>query len=214
MDLESIFSIAVGKSKLDSSISLAKKIFYDNKHLIKNVNGLGTNFKLQTNNKHIIDEDYVFLKDVEELKQIILDQSVSYLKEIGWYINFIDYELTNFWLNEYLPNSGLQDPHSHPGLLISGTYYVEVPDNCGPIIFTNPIKSLPQELFPKGRHIEISKFCFNQFNSSTWTFLPKQGEIYFWPSFLVHEVPSTNFVGVRRSISFDVSMTGVNKIFK
>jgi hypothetical protein len=34
--------------------------------------------------------------------------------------------------------------------------------------------------------------------------MPKEGEVFFWKSDLEHEVPPTDFKGVRRSIAFDI----------
>lgn len=203
MNVDIPFCVGIGIDNLSDQINLANKIFLENRSILKNNNDLLTNFLYQTTNKNIINENYNNLDDVYFLKEKILEKSIDYLKSIEWYKEYFEYEVVNFWINEIISNRGFQSPHSHSGQLITGTFYVNVPKNSCPIIFENPLKDvLPLSTL-------TSKIVYNKYNSSSWTYSPTNGDLYIWPSNLIHLVPNTNFNGVRRSISFDVNVKGL-----
>jgi uncharacterized protein (TIGR02466 family) len=88
--------------------------------------------------------------------------------------------------------------HVHYGFQISGCFYVDVPKNSGGIMFSNP-----ESLMPFG---SSRVQTYTMFNSATWRMNPEEGDMYFWRSDLRHQVLSESFIGVRRSIAFDISV--------
>ena len=214
MNVVTPFCVGIGISDLSSCLPLARKIFSENKHTFRDSGRNITNFWYQTLNKHAINENYFSVSDVEELKSSILEHGIEYLKQINWYIDFYEYEVTNLWLNEYKSDTYFQPPHSHPGFILSGTYYVDMPVNCNPIQFYSPFQNLlPSVMFPKGNVINELNFKYNQFNSTSWMFHPKEGEVFFWPSNLSHSVDNSKFNGVRRSIAFDINTKSYKRGF-
>ena len=82
-------------------------------------------------------------------------------------------------------HSGLEHlPHTHPNHMISGVYYVKVPKDAAPIIFSDP----------RGR--------FPPFDD-TITIKPHAGDLVLFPSWLTHQVPATPGSLSRISIAFN-----------
>ena len=200
MKITPIFSIGIGNAYEPGYLDLSRKIFAENKHLLHGNNGNASNFKHQNINKHIIDESYVCPEDIEKLKEIILEHGISYLKQTTAYIDIYEYEVKNLWLNELIQD-GRQMMHNHPGFVVSGTYYVDLPANSSPIAFHNP----NQLFLPQAYEVELH----NEYCSENCVFLPKEGDLFFWFANLYHSVDKTSYSGHRRSISFDISIKGL-----
>ena len=107
---------------------------------------------------------------------------------------------TNAWLNingqhDYNMN------HTHNGF-ISGVYYVRCNDSNGNLYFRNPN---PVD-FDWGKDIEIYEdFKDNIVAADTWDFVPKEGDLYLFPSWAKHGVLSNTTNNNRISISFNIS---------
>ena len=103
--------------------------------------------------------------------------------------------LSNYWYNvNYL--GSFNRPHSHPGAVISGVYYVDVPKNSGNIVF----QQLGLEVENTYRdNVDI----YNQYNSSVWTIVPKKNLCVLFPSYLDHYVEPNLNKKERISISFN-----------
>lgn len=69
--------------------------------------------------------------------------------------------------------------HSHPGALMSGTFYLTVPKGAGELIFRDPRQG-----------VVLSEFYGNQTPnaSSDLKLLPKEGMLVLFPSWLEHRV--------------------------
>tara|TARA_R100000742_G_C4204532_1_gene32674 strand:+ start:69 stop:620 length:552 start_codon:yes stop_codon:yes gene_type:complete len=100
--------------------------------------------------------------------------------------------LTNFWCNINKFGS-FNRPHDHLGAIVSGVYYINTPKNCGKICFTQ--QNL--DVFYKN----LSEF--NEYNSSTWEFKPKENLCLLFPSYLTHYVEPNLNKEERISISFN-----------
>lgn len=103
--------------------------------------------------------------------------------------------LDSLWVN-LLKSGGHHTAHIHPHSILSGTFYVEVPEGAGAIRFEDPRLGLmmaapvrrvdaPEELRP--------------FASVT----PQPGMLLLWESWLRHEVLAGTAKGERLSISFN-----------
>ena len=103
--------------------------------------------------------------------------------------------LDSLWVN-LLKGDGHHSAHIHPHSIISGTFYVEVPANTGPIRFEDPrlamMKAAPQRLPDAPEPLR--------------TFVavdPEPGMLLLWESFIRHEVLPGKTKGERLSISFN-----------
>ena len=200
MDIQPIFSTGIGKIKVLDYLEVARKIFAENRQLFCDAQ---TNFRttlkeyLQNSNNT---QTYANVQDVNEIKEVIKKNTLDYLTGCGYETSKVTLSVPNFWLNE-MEKKSFHTKHDHYGYSISGCYYVDVPKDSGKIYFFNPITG------ETCKYLKIKKFT--PMNSSNWNFLPEEGDMFFWKSTLSHEVPLVEFEGVRRSIAFDVLITGV-----
>ena len=101
--------------------------------------------------------------------------------------------LHNLWCNINGLGS-FNRPHSHPGSVVSGVYYISIPKNSGSIVFLN--RDL--DSFFKGH---VNKY--NEYNSTIWKINPKENECILFPSYLEHYVEPNLNKKERISISFN-----------
>jgi uncharacterized protein (TIGR02466 family) len=200
MEINAIFVTGIGVVSEPNSLKLAQKIFAENKNTLmpstksKHFNtSLNQYYLGKANIRKFSNED-----DVNQLKQIIKTNAFKYLEMIGYDVHKIDLEVINFWLNE-MQNESFHVSHNHYGFNLSGTYYVEVPQNSGSILFTNPSNVNTCASLPVKEYTPL--------NSEIWTLNPKEGDMFFWKSDLMHSVPLIKFDGIRRSIAFDILIT-------
>ena len=203
MNISPIFCVNIGVFDVPEILPLARKIFSDNQHILKVSQRIRSNFYLQNTNKYLINEDYKYPEDVEKFKQIILEHGLSYLKHevIDYYMDDYIYEVRNLWLNE-MSAGNFQTVHRHPGYVLSGCYYVDIPDDCSPIEFHSPYPNFLPDYFNNPNR------NYSPFNSSFWKMHPTEGQMLFWFSELQHSVPALNS-GIRRSIPFDITVKDI-----
>ena len=195
-----IFSVGLGVANMSEHLPLARKIFAENRHTLVEGDRTVTNFVKQNANKHVVKDNYTNPEDVDKLKLAIVRWGTEYLKKIGFHMDFYSYEVRNLWLNEYARSDACQFVHNHYGYMISGTYYVDTPEGSAPVVFTNPMYQF-NAAFPAD---EIREY--DVFNSDFWKVVPIEGEVVFWNSNLLHEVPEGSNKDPRRSISFDITV--------
>lgn len=87
---------------------------------------------------------------------------------------------SNAWININPPYS-FNNPHTHPGSAISAVYYIKVPKNSGNIVFKRPEKFV-------GYLDENSFHTYNSFNAYAQNFVPKENQLFLFPSWMEHEV--------------------------
>lgn len=104
-------------------------------------------------------------------------------------------KLDSVWVNQLKPG-GHHSAHIHPHSILSGTLYVEAPDNAGAIRFEDP--RLPMMMVAPVRDEdapeELRPFV---------TVTPRRGLLLMWESWLRHEVLPGTAKGERLSISFN-----------
>jgi uncharacterized protein (TIGR02466 family) len=100
--------------------------------------------------------------------------------------------LKNFWINQHNQyNYGMS--HLHPEGIISGVYYIQVPNNAGRIVFERPDI---QESFFEGDVI-------NQYNYKEYSVDPAVGSCVLFPSYLKHRIEQNLSTEPRISLSFN-----------
>jgi uncharacterized protein (TIGR02466 family) len=127
--------------------------------------------------------------------KFVLENAKEYLEKAGFNLEEIELEVPNIWCNA-MTSGSMQKDHNHVGCVMSGCFYLEVPDDCGPIKFYNPFIRFDRVFLPIKTHTE--------YTSEGWAVKPKVGQLFMWPSHLFHGVPASEFEGVRRSVAFDV----------
>lgn len=74
--------------------------------------------------------------DLVELKEVVLAAGLNFLQGMG--VPAMQLEFERAWINVFQP--GAQEAqHSHDGSLLSCSYYVEAPENCGDLVFPDPV---------------------------------------------------------------------------
>jgi len=101
-------------------------------------------------------------------------------------------KLKDLWYNVNSLGS-FNRPHYHYGDVISGVYYISIPENSGSIVFIN--KDLDNF------YTSINKY--NEYNSSNWTIAPEENKCILFPSYLKHYVEPNLNKKERISISFN-----------
>ena len=97
-------------------------------------------------------------------------------------------KLDSIWVNVLKPG-GHHSGHIHPGTVVSGTLYLEVPLGSGAIQFEDP--RLPQMMAAPLRDEQFVRVE------------PEAGQLLLWESWLRHEVLASRAKTARISISFN-----------
>ena len=104
----------------------------------------------------------------------------------------------SIWINVLEPG-GHHAAHIHPHSVVSGTYYVEVPDGAGAIRFEDPRLGMMMAAPP--RRARASREA-----QSFVSVAPRAGSLLLWDSWLRHEVPTNTAKTERISISFNTRL--------
>ena len=125
-----------------------------------------------------------------------LDRHVkAFAKLQDWDLGGRKLELDSLWINVLEPG-GMHGSHIHPNSVVSGTYYVQIPDGAGAIRFEDPRLALMMAAPPRR-----AKAARDQLASVPVQ--PTPGTVLLWESWLRHEVPMNQADSARISISFN-----------
>jgi uncharacterized protein (TIGR02466 family) len=104
--------------------------------------------------------------------------------------------ISSLWANVH-KKGGFNHVHIHPGSCFSGTYYLKCSDLSGKLIFSDP------------RHgAEMSEY-HNIIENTNYSFTPKVGSLFIFPSWLPHYVEQNLDFDDRISVSFNVGFVSV-----
>jgi uncharacterized protein (TIGR02466 family) len=172
-------NLSISTIKLIEKINKIKK---QKGRFISNLNGYQSND---------LDKEPVFLP----LLKIIEEKANKLAEAIGIKNNL---KVVNFWINcNKYGNSNII--HIHPDSIFSGSFYLKVPKESGPIVFRNPAANIVETFWQK-----YTK-DFTKFNSPTWKFFPLEKQLLIFPSWLEHYVePNNNKKEERISLAFNV----------
>ncbi len=122
----------------------------------------------------------------------------TFAAALHWDMAGLRLELDAIWVN-VLGEGGHHSGHIHPGSVISGTYYVRVPEGAGRIRFEDPrlglmmAAPLPEDDAPEGAR----RFVY---------VTPREGHCLLWESWLRHEVMPSASEEARISVSFNYAL--------
>tara|TARA_Y100000996_G_scaffold312783_1_gene249056 strand:- start:1367 stop:1969 length:603 start_codon:yes stop_codon:yes gene_type:complete len=194
--LHSLFPCVVSEHKLNFDTDTIKEECYkrkqldigrssQNKHPTSNVGGWQSNS---------------FFKDTDSffgpLLHSIEEHCLNYIHEI---VSIQNCFLHNAWIN--INSKGDSNfPHDHPGSIVSGVYYVRLPEDSGRLVFQNPSGKLISTYWNmKGGPNE-----WNRANSEVWSLDSSEDTLLIFPSWLDHFVQPSESDEDRISISFNV----------
>ena len=106
----------------------------------------------------------------------------------------IPYEFTSAWLTIQPPGEFYQ-MHVHPNAILTGTYYLNTPDDCGNLVL---IDTQDVAVDPQNGSVKIIDI------------IPKEGKMVFFPAYVMHEVRRNDSNQVRISLTFDLNLKNRN----
>jgi uncharacterized protein (TIGR02466 family) len=130
-----------------------------------------------------------------KLDKLIAKHAVEYAKALHWDLRGRKPVCDSMWVN-VMAEGGSHTSHLHHNSVISGTYYVAVPEGAGPIVFEDPRHAMMMAAPP--RKATAPREMLAQLSET-----PTAGSLLLWESWLRHEVPLNRAMGNRISISFN-----------
>jgi uncharacterized protein (TIGR02466 family) len=130
-----------------------------------------------------------------ELVKALDAHVAAFAKELDFDLQGRKLVLDSLWIN-VLPPGGVHTSHIHPQSVISGTYYVTVPDGASALKLEDPRLGLMMAAPPRRKkaRTENRQFAY---------VAPAPGTILMWESWLRHEVPLNQAESERVSVSFN-----------
>ena len=187
-NISGIFPTPIYISKLDRKLTPLELKFVDkNKKDSHNNDG-----NITSNNNYILNEKpFVNIKKELDLRvQDYFDKVISTANNITPYI-------TQSWLN-YTETNQFHHKHQHPNSLVSGVFYINCDDKFDKIkFFKEDYKTIKPEIKD-----------WNIWNSESWWFSVKTGDIILFPSSLTHMVETKQGDNTRISLAFNFFIKG------
>ena len=186
--INSIFPTPIYMSKLDRALTPLELKFVDKskKDFYKN------DGNITSNNNYILNEKTFanIKKDLDLRVQDYFDKVISPANNITPYI-------TQSWLN-YTETNQYHHKHAHPNSLVSGVFYINCHEEHDKIKFFND----------NYKTIRLEVKDWNIWNSESWWFSVKTGDVILFPSSLTHMVENKQGDNTRISLAFNVFIKG------
>jgi uncharacterized protein (TIGR02466 family) len=130
-----------------------------------------------------------------ELLKALNTHVTAYAKELEFDLKGRKLVLDSLWIN-ILPPGGVHTSHIHPHSVVSGTYYVTVPEGASALKLEDPRLGFMMAAPPRKAKAkpENRQFAYMK---------PAPGTVLLWESWLRHEVPVNEAESERISISFN-----------
>ena len=186
--IHSIFPTPVYLSKLDRKLTSLELKFVDKnkKDFYKNEGNI------TTNNNYILNE-----KPFSNIKKELDLKVQDYFQKVISSTDATTPYITQSWLN-YTEKNQYHHKHAHPNSLVSGVFYINCHEEHDKIKFFND----------NYKTIKLEVKDWNLFNSESWWFSVKTGDIILFPSSLVHMVETKEGDNTRISLAFNVFIKG------
>jgi uncharacterized protein (TIGR02466 family) len=187
-NINGIFPTPIYISKLDRELTSLELKFVDKNKKDSHKN----DGNITSNNNYILNEkSFANIKKELDLRvQDYFDKVISLTNNITPYI-------TQSWLN-YTETNQYHHKHSHPNSLVSGVFYINCHEEHDKIKFFNDTY---QTIKPEVKD-------WNIWNSTSWWFGVKTGDIILFPSSLTHMVETKEGSNTRISLAFNIFIKG------
>jgi uncharacterized protein (TIGR02466 family) len=187
-NINGIFPTPIYISKLNRELTPLELKFVDKnkKDFYKN------DGNITSNNNYILNEKpFANIKKELDLRvQDYFDKVISPANNITPYI-------TQSWLN-YTETNQYHHKHAHPNSLVSGVFYINCHEEHDKIKFFND----------NYKTIKLEVKDYNIWNSESWWFTVKTGDVILFPSSLTHMVETKEGDNTRISLAFNVFIKG------
>ena len=187
--INGIFPTPIYISKLDRELS-KKELSLVNKSKLNFFKNEGN---ITSNDTYILNH-----KSFSSLKEDLNLRVQDYFDKILSTTDTTTPYITQSWLN-YTEKNQFHHKHEHHNSLISGVFYVNCHEEFDKINF---FKKDPYQM------IKPETKDWNLYNSSSWWFPVKTGDIILFPSSLTHMVENKEGDNTRVSLAFNVFIKG------
>ena len=188
MIIEHLFPNPVYFSKLERSLT-EKELRTINEYKKKAYKNVGNTNSSDT---YVLEN-----KTLKNLKKDLNKMVIDYFNKIVCTDNSIVPYITQSWLN-YTKNKQFHHTHSHANSYVSGVFYINADKKVDKIKFYKDNNSL----------FKLKTTKFNIFNSDSWWYSIKTGDVILFPSSLRHGVNKKEGKNIRISLSFNVFLKG------
>ena len=130
-----------------------------------------------------------------ELEQDIARHVAAFARDAQFDLGKRKLALDSLWIN-VMDKGAIHAPHIHPHSVISGAYYVAVPERSGAIRFEDPRLPMQMAAPPRKKNARPE-------NRTFVSVAPKPGMLLLWESWLRHGVEPNGAGRPRISISFN-----------
>ena len=186
-----LFPVPVYKTEMQRKLTNEEINFAINekKHCYKNEGNINTK------------DNYILNRpELRNIKKFLEKQCKNYLDTIICPSNKVKLYITQSWLNSTEADQ-YHHKHEHPNSVISGTFYFDAEESMDKIMFTS--NRGYQLMSPSINHKK-----FNTWNSETWWFPVKTGDLYMFPSSTTHQVQTKKGNNTRISLAFNTFYKG------
>jgi uncharacterized protein (TIGR02466 family) len=130
------------------------------------------------------------------LTDYIKSAAKKYFEDIS--IESRDFSL--YYLFNKITFGGEHKLHAHPNCILSGVFYLKIPEGAPPIIFNDPRDHYKYIQYPIkfGNPRDMYKLL------PEYVINPTEGLMLMWPSWLEHQVPSSECSEERIAVAFNV----------
>ena len=188
-EISSIFPTPIYISKLNRELTNEELSFIDKTKLDVYKNEGNTT----SNDVYILDN-----KEFKNLKKELNLRIQDYFEKVISPTDSIIPYITQSWLN-YTETNQYHHKHQHPNSLVSGVFYINCDDKFDKIKFFNDTyKTIKPEVKD-----------WNIWNSESWWFSVKTGDVIMFPSSLTHMVENKQGTNTRISLAFNVFIKGI-----
>ena len=186
--INGIFPTPIYISKLNRKLTNKELLFIDKTKLdVHNNQGNKT-----SNNNYILNN-----KSFKNLKEELELKVQDYFNKIICPANNITPYITQSWLN-YTETNQYHHKHEHQNSLISGVFYINSTEQFDKIKFFNDEYEI----------IKLEVKEWNIWNSKSWWFPVKTGDLILFPSSLTHMVETKQGDNTRISLAFNIFIRG------
>jgi uncharacterized protein (TIGR02466 family) len=192
--INSIFPTPIYISKLNRELTNKELLFIEKNRLNSHKN----EGNITSDNNYILSN-----KIFKDLKKELDLKVQDYFDKIISPANNITPYITQSWLN-FTETNQYHHKHAHPNSLVSGVFYINCNEEHDKITFFND----------KYKTIKLEIKDWNLWNSESWWFAVKTGDVILFPSSLTHMVETKQGDNTRISLAFNVFIKGtigVNK---
>lgn len=130
-----------------------------------------------------------------DIRKIIGRTSADCAKHLGFDFSKANLVFQEMWINKNSPGD-YNKAHVHPNAVLSGSYYVKVPENSGNIEFYDPVRERIMSVYPIKKRTKV--------NSQALEYRCSDGLLVIFPSWLQHSVQPNRSNDFRVSIAFNM----------